>query len=80
MAKATVRTESVPKITGVTLELSQEEAETLSAIGEFVGGDVKHSRRKHMDSINNALRSVGIAHGVDDSDPGTGTIYFKDSK
>lgn len=42
----------------VSLTLTEEEAGTLVAILRNVGGDPEKSRRRHADSISNALYAV----------------------
>ena len=53
--KTIVETEDV-----VVLTLTKEEAKTLGTLTHFIGGCPRRSRRKHMDSINNALVSAGV--------------------
>lgn len=68
-----------PKFT-VELSLSQEEAEALFSVGYYkIGGDPGRSRRKHFDSINNALRSLGLKHDNSDISSTSVSIYFNDS-
>lgn len=58
MAKATALTKSVPD--GVTLTLTNDEAETLRLIVSNIGGDRYASRRKDADAIANALGASGV--------------------
>jgi hypothetical protein len=73
----------------VTLTLSRDEAESLKSLTGFIGGSPVRSRRKHFDSISQALWVAGI-HNVDmprDFYPfglingrQSGSIYFKDEE
>jgi len=48
------------KQTGVSLELSMAEAETLRVILQHVGGDPKNSPRKYADRLRRALSAAGV--------------------
>jgi hypothetical protein len=63
MAKATVIEipyAPVKPIKQVTLILTDAEAQTLADILGMIGGNPVTTRRKHADSIDNALSSVGF--------------------
>lgn len=64
----------------VVLTLSREEAEALCAVGQRIGGKSATTRRKHFDSINDALREAGIYDKGDDIPAcgSTSRIYFTD--
>lgn len=62
MAEATTNIETTETVTGVTLELSVDEAKTIAAVLGNVGGDPLKSARRHADSIARALSRVGYAH------------------
>lgn len=47
-----------PKVTTVTLELTEEEAQMLNAVGYRTSGVASLTRRGLMDEISNALRLV----------------------
>ena len=81
MAKATKRLlpafPVVPKYT-VTLELSQNEAETLFAVTTRIGGVPEKSRRQFMDNIGKALSNAGV-NAVDfKTQASNRAIYFLD--
>lgn len=50
----------------ITLTLTPDEADTLRTILRFVGGCPSESRRKHSDSICEALDSVGAKYSEED--------------
>lgn len=56
MAKA----ERIAKSIAYTLELTQDEAETLHFLLNNVGGDPGNTRRQFTDSINRALFEAGV--------------------
>jgi glutathionyl-hydroquinone reductase len=65
MAKATVTT--VPVVTEVrekriVLELTEDEARTLHTLFQRVGGSPDYSPRKHIDTISDVLRDVGVEY------------------
>lgn len=60
MAKATVTTKK-PEVEKVHLTLSAEEADALVVLFDYVGGSPADSGRKHIDAIDKALRTLGIA-------------------
>jgi hypothetical protein len=64
-----------------TLNISMDEAETLMAILESVGGSSTISRRKHADSMEKALEKAGIdsSEALKAFESGhTNSLYFKD--
>jgi hypothetical protein len=73
MAKA----EKIPADFEVKLTLTREEAETLRAVCHRIAGDPQLSRRKHMDSINSALRNAGIESDTTDISRQREGIYFQ---
>lgn len=48
------------KVTGVVIELTLEEAETLRGVCKHIGGCPINSPRKHIDSISAVLDKAGI--------------------
>ena len=58
MAKATKNLP--PRTYTVTLELSQNEAETLYIVTRHIGGPSEITRRGFMDAIGDALRDAGV--------------------
>jgi hypothetical protein len=66
MASAVKRTREVRKTVtdvvpdGVTLTLTQAEAETLLMVHARIGGDPMVTRRLHTDGIGQALRNAGV--------------------
>lgn len=56
MAKA----KKIVKSIAYTLELTQDEAETLHFLLNNVGGDPKYTRRQFTDNINRALGEAGV--------------------
>lgn len=83
MAKATLIQEEpvVPPPSGVVLELSMEEAETVRRVAHYVGGHTLDSRRRHISSIDQALYAAGVGMGPDDlhrdSHGHVPSLYFK---
>lgn len=86
MAEATAKTETV--ITGVSLELTLDEATTLADITARVGGSPSTTRRAHVQSIAEALHEVNIRavceldnyDGVEPADlVGSGNIIFREA-
>lgn len=74
---AVTRTEVVEVIPAtITLHLSIEEAQALLAVCKRIGGSSAFTRRKHFDSIQSALCSVGISESSSDFDPKLRAIYF----
>jgi hypothetical protein len=61
------KTEQVVKTVEVTLILSEDEARTLLAVGSRVGGCPSQSPRRHIDSVNGALRSALGVRGTSDT-------------
>ena len=61
----------------VELLLNQQEAETLRAILNQVGGSPEKSRRKHADSMIAALVEIGVSVTDFDISGETRYIYFK---
>jgi hypothetical protein len=77
MAKITK--EVIPAVYTYTLVLSQEEASTLLALTEKIGGSPTASRRKHTDAIRFALLSTGLTANISDLlDRYKGTLYFEE--
>lgn len=79
MAKATLGTKTVERIeydtvTTITLELTVPEARALKRVLGKVGGDPKHSPRKHTASVSYALDDAGVSPSSV-STTGTG-VYF----
>ena len=81
MATATVKTEV--KVTGVTLELTSQEATVIRDLMQVVGGSSLLTRRGFTDRINRALKDAGVkrtTHTNDmfapRADDLTGTLYF----
>jgi hypothetical protein len=73
MAKARqTETEKIVKVTGIVLELTEEEAKALYALTMRAGGSPDTSPRKHIDSIRRALTeavyadSTGRCNSVDE--------------
>lgn len=67
----TITTPPVKRI--VTIEMSEAEAETLRILRQHVGGDILHSRRWHIDTLDKALDRAGIQCN---GDPCHGSVYF----
>jgi len=63
----------------VQLTLSPEEADTLYAIMQSIGGNPQTSRRKHADAINKALKSVGGLSQSTSDILRNNAIYFMES-
>ena len=61
----------------ITLEMTQDEAETLKGVTEFIGGP-ENGKRGHMSKIGHALYDAGIRSGFtgSDIDPANRAIYF----
>jgi hypothetical protein len=80
MAKATFL--AVPAVRHINLQLSQDEAQTMRTILNFVGGSPTESRRKHASAVTAALQSLGVIQNVDDvrGQAGDRGIYFNDLK
>lgn len=60
----------------VQLTLTQEEAETLRTICQRIGGSPEFTRRKHADSIKEALIDIGVDYVETDICPKSRAIYF----
>lgn len=63
MAKAQrINVESIPTkdMRHIDLTLTVEEAEALLCVTRYIGGNGRHSGRRHMDNIAQALRLVGV--------------------
>lgn len=58
-----------------TLELSQEEAQTLADVLSRVGGSMTDSRRRHTQAILDTLGDVGVNFG-NKPDLGNGGLVF----
>ena len=77
---AVTRTEVVEiKPESVTLVLSMEEAKALVAVCKRIGGSPTVSRRKHFDSIADALRNAKVSESSNDFDQKLRAIYFTES-
>ena len=61
----------------ITLEMTQDEAETLKGVTELIGGS-ETGKRGHMYKIGHALFDAGIRAGFTESDidPANRAIYF----
>ena len=73
MAEAQRITETVIVDKGISLSLTNEEAQVLIDILAKVGGHSDFSRRKHADSVYYALSKVGFKYDLSDVE---GTISF----
>lgn len=91
MASAIKKVTAEERITYVDVErveliLSVEEARFVRDLMGMVGGNQINSRRRHADSIIDALNSAGIYSSITDEYmnhedvEGQSSIYFKDSK
>ncbi|MEU3278176.1 hypothetical protein [Streptomyces antibioticus] len=60
MAKAKTNIKTSVEVTGITLTLTKEEAETLLLLTGNVNGDRYNSARKHSDSVYYALHAAGV--------------------
>ena len=85
MANAFAKTETATTVTGITLELTLEEAQTLADVLYRVGGSPFTSRRKHTSSILSAMEGASVYAGDDMEVDGPATptdinksIYFND--
>ncbi len=77
MAKANVEKETKTEITGVTLELSREEADALAAVVAKIGGDPERSPRKHIKAIEEALEQHDLVYYTSKAYPYlTGVLQF----
>jgi hypothetical protein len=86
MAEATRNYKNVPRIPqpvvyderpdGVTLKLSEAEAQFLMDVTELIGGDPLTSRRKYSDAVRSALYQAGVKSGYPVQDYYQGAIYF----
>lgn len=74
MAKAIRKEVTLKPIVTYTLELTEQEAETLYLITFRIGGDPEKSRRGDMDNIGKELRKFGFST---QSTEITGTIQCK---
>lgn len=63
MAWATANVEVIHKIESVTLNLNEDEVNTLIALMARIGGSPTHSPRRHVDAISNALHMALGAPG-----------------
>lgn len=81
MAKATATKVVTETITGITLELSAQEARTLAVILYHVGGHPRTTRRGDAQSISAALKGAGVDgdHPHDWLDEMARSIYFTDA-
>jgi hypothetical protein len=66
------------EVTGVTLELTTDEAKVLELILSLVGGSPLTSRRNLADNVLFAVRAAGIGHS--NSDDITGSLVFLDAE
>lgn len=91
MAKATAKTaveaykETVTKYrekpAGVTLELTDHEAQALLEVCAHIGGDPLYTGRAHLDKISDALVFVGYKKSDSKYDGYvTGSLMFNESK
>jgi hypothetical protein len=53
----------------IILELTEEEAQTVHDVFRKVGGDPRHSRRKHTQVIHDQLRQLGFRSDDDSKGP-----------
>lgn len=44
----------------ITLTMDEDVAETLRAVCHYIGGDMRYSRRAHIDRIGDALDHLGV--------------------
>ncbi len=66
MASAKKIEETIVKVTGVQLTMTEAEAEVILAMCANVYGDVKKSRRGLTDTIYYALTNAGLKYELDD--------------
>ena len=57
---ATANAQTVVKVTGIKLELSELEARTIRDLMQVIGGSPHDTRRGVTDDINEALREAGV--------------------
>lgn len=77
MANANVTRKTTVEITGVTLHLSKEEAEAVSAVLAKIGGHPEDSPRKHTEAVAKALTAQGLSYHMSPfKDHLTGTLVF----
>lgn len=62
----------------VTLTLSKDEAETLRALLDHVGGSHSRSRRKHTSAISGALSRAGVILPYYELHENQRSIWFAD--
>lgn len=81
MAKATKQVVTTETLTGVTLDLSVQEARTLAAILYHVGGHPETTRRGDAQAIMDALSEAGVEgnHPHDWLDRYSRSIYFTEA-
>jgi hypothetical protein len=61
----------------ITLELDEDEAQTLRDVCDMIGGIPDLSRRRFMQSIGDALDSAGVVNSEkEDVSPAHSSIYF----
>lgn len=79
MATARVRTQTTET---VSLQLTMDEAQALTEILAFVGGDPGRGGRVLTDNVLRALKDAGFRYstmcGVNVERPTTGSIFWKD--
>lgn len=91
MAKATAKTTSEAyketvvkyrdKVAGVTLELTDHEAQALREVCSHIGGDPLFSGRGQLDKISAALQSAGYTRSGSKYDGyATGSVVFSEQK
>ena len=64
-----------PVLSGITLNLTLEEARTLATIAGKCAGSAIYSRRKHTDILFQALKDAGVSYN---STIASGCISFKE--
>lgn len=64
--------------TEITLVLSQEEAEAISAVFRRIGGPVETSRRGLVDQVKLVLMAEGIAADCSDLKVYGSSLYFQE--
>ncbi len=63
----------------IILSMSEKEAQTLAILLSRVGGDPTGSRRKHADSLRDALYVTGFNYSTDEPDV-KGDIWFTEGR
>ncbi len=70
-------TTSTPSERTVTIEMTEDEAESLVMICECIGGHPNTTRRGHLDSLKRELKAAHINHPDEELKPNA-SIWFKD--